>query len=382
MMIASRIGSESTLSRNCITVRELAPSCDAAIALCSDAQMFPLAFVLASRLARTARGRYDVHLLSEPNAHIARVPPHCPFGIELPAFLDSLPATVRNSRFHSFSNMRLFVPEILSARYRRILYLDCDIRVEAPVAPLFQLDMGGAPIAAVDDYTLPFLPHANPGKNDRVRQRRDEIGHSATDPYFNAGVMLMDAVAWRSDGMTNNALTILDRLASVGGKNQEMLNVLFCNRWAALSPRWNFTFFHDLGFEPLLQPAVFHYAGAKPWELRWDRDPSHFKAFADMFVDTPFADYRHPEPGKAEYLDALLKAIKWSVRRRTSIARPGEIARRVRDSHVRQMRAVFASYLIESIRKRRFIDVRAEITTLNEEDVREVVQIASKNASK
>jgi lipopolysaccharide biosynthesis glycosyltransferase len=359
-------------------VRRLKPNSEAAVALCADARLFPLACVVAGRLAQLADRAYDVYLFTEPNARIEQVPSDYPVNIELPVFLDRLPGKVRQNRFLSFSSLRLFVPEILPDRYRRILYVDCDIRVESSVAGLFELELAGASVAAVDDYTLPFLPYAKPKKNDNIRNRRYEIGHSPADPYFNAGVMLIDAPAWRSEQTTTTALALLDRLSAVNANDQEMLNVLFRGRWAALSPRWNFTFFHDLGFERALRPVLYHYAGAKPWEFRWDRSPAHLHALAEMFVDSPFADFLNRKPTHADYLRALIKQLKWSLRHRGSFPRANEIARRIRDALAPQMRAAFASYLIDNIQKRRFLDVRHGITDLDEGQVLEVLRTAGR----
>ena len=124
----------------------------------------------------------------------------------------------------------------------------------------------------------------------------------------------------------------------------------FADDGAPLSPRWNFTFFQDLGFESILRPIVFHYAGAKPWQLRWDRNQSHLNAFSELFAGTPFSDYRHPKPTKTDYWHALLKGIKWSFRHGSSIPLPSETERQIRAAHEPAMRKMYASYLIESIR--------------------------------
>ena len=350
-------------------IRRLEPTGEAAVVLCSDAQLFPIAFVVASRLARLSDGAYDVHLLTEPNVHIERVPAECPVGIQMPDFRNRYPQQVKLDRLKSIWLMRLFAPDVLSGRYRRILYLDCDIRVEGSVGPLFRLGLEGAPLAAIDDYTLPFLPTFKPGENDRIRKRRDAVGHSATEPFFNSGVLLIDADAWRSQQMTPAAFELLGRLEALHVNDQELLNVMFRGRWMALSPRWNFTCYHDLGFESLLRPVLFHYAGCKPWQLQWDRDPAHLQAFDRQFVDTPFADYRHPKPTIGDYLKGMTKAAKWSWRNGGRLRRPGEIARHIRNAVAPQIREVFASYLIDSIRKRRFLDVRAGITELDEDAV-------------
>jgi|GEM_PF-2404316 len=359
-------------------VRQIEPASDCAIALCADARLFPLACVVARRLAQMANGAYDVYLFTEPNADLGRVPADDRFGIILPDIRDRLPAAIRQNHFLSITSMRLFVPDIL-VRYRRILYLDSDIRVEGSLAPLFTLDLAGAPIAAVDDYTLPFLPYAKASKNDRIRVRRHALGHSADQPYFNAGVMLIDAETWRSEQTTAAALTLLERLGAVNANDQEMLNVLFRGRWAALSPRWNFTFFHDLGFEEALQPVVYHYAGAKPWELRWDRGPDHLRALADMFADTPFADFLKRAPAGGEYRRALVKQIKWALRHPGLFPRAADVERRVRDAQAPHMRAVYAAYLIDNIQKQRFVDVRQGITTLDENQLRDMLISAGRD---
>src|SRR6266568_2780000 len=75
---------------------------------------------------------------------------------------------------------RIMAPELLGG-LDRILYLDADIIAVDSVAPLWDVDLDGAIVAAVTNVPEPH--HAN-----RPRQ----LGLPESQEYFNSGVMLMD----------------------------------------------------------------------------------------------------------------------------------------------------------------------------------------------
>jgi lipopolysaccharide biosynthesis glycosyltransferase len=48
--------------------------------------------------------------------------------------------------------MPLFLPQYLPESYKRVLYVDSDLLVEKHLAPLFEIDMQGKSLAAVEDW--------------------------------------------------------------------------------------------------------------------------------------------------------------------------------------------------------------------------------------
>src|SRR5690348_16363593 len=114
---------------------------DCAIVLCANHAYFPPAYALAASLARGPAGRHDIYVLTEGGPHLQRLPGDLPFKILMPEFIGRLPnVPERWHPFTQFAYLRLFIPGIIQG-YRRLLYLDCDIRIDGALEPLLELDM-------------------------------------------------------------------------------------------------------------------------------------------------------------------------------------------------------------------------------------------------
>ena len=88
---------------------------------------------------------------------------------------------------------RLWLGEFFPQTVDRVLYLDADIVVVGSIAPLWNVDLGGALMGAVDI----------PGSDRGVTR----LGMRAEDGYFNAGVLVIDLKQWRA---TRAEETVLD----------------------------------------------------------------------------------------------------------------------------------------------------------------------------
>lgn len=155
---------------------------------------------------------------------------------------------------------RLLVDRMVDGSVERILYLDCDTLVRAPIEELYEADMRGKPVAAVRDTLGAFIV----GGRD-LREKRDLF--DVADPYFNSGVVLIDIPRWRDT-------QILDQLeqrmadgtvARLYG-DQDFLNLVFKNNWERLPPSWNMI--DARAAHEGLDPNLVHYTGKqKPWHL-------------------------------------------------------------------------------------------------------------------
>jgi lipopolysaccharide biosynthesis glycosyltransferase len=98
------------------------------------------------------------------------------------------------------------------------------------------------------------------------------LGLAGNQPYFNAGVMLIDMANWRANAIAERALQHLRRYGKrVFFRDQEALNAVIGSNWDPLEDRWNVSAnpFHakqqHLGNH---KPAIIHFAGRiKPWNL-------------------------------------------------------------------------------------------------------------------
>lgn len=171
------------------------------------------------------------------------------------------------------SYFRLDIANILDESIEKIIYLDCDLLVYDDIEKMWQLDIGGKPVAATCD--LGIMASA------RVRKQKNKfIGLPFDAPYFNAGVLMMDLKKWR-DGNYAEATIALATQNKYPNHDQDALNKFFMNNWQEIPLRWDvippvFNLFLKIvtkpdlrqkAIEAKLNPAIFHYAGGyKPWE--------------------------------------------------------------------------------------------------------------------
>ncbi|KAF8335997.1 glycosyltransferase family 8 protein [Cantharellus anzutake] len=98
----------------------------------------------------------------------------------------------------------------------RVIYLDADVLVRKDVSALWDSDLQGASLGAVQDVGIPM---------------RDG------SPYFNSGVLLMDLAKIRED--REALLRVCHSLKDSPVHEQDALNKHFKSRWRALDFRWN-----------------------------------------------------------------------------------------------------------------------------------------------
>lgn len=147
--------------------------------------------------------------------------------------------------------MRLFAAEII--KEDRALYLDSDLVVNGSLNSLFEMDLGDAYVAAVED----------PNKN--------EAGN------FNAGVLVLNLQQWRKENVTEKLFqTAQEKHTEVRNADQSILNLVCANRWLALDKGFNYQtydavsrydhrayLYKDIGD---WTPTIIHFLTTdKPW---------------------------------------------------------------------------------------------------------------------
>lgn len=160
---------------------------------------------------------------------------------------------------------RFLLPDILPA-VDRVLYLDVDIIVRGDVAEIYAMPLQGLWAAAVRDLWL---------DRDETTGLKKGLGLSAADTYVNAGVMLIDLAAWRTEGLGVRA----ERLMVESGEefrylDQDVLNLLLKGRVKILGDEWNFaTWNYERDKKMRRRAKILHYTGkTKPWtghSRRW-----------------------------------------------------------------------------------------------------------------
>ena len=170
------------------------------------------------------------------------------------------------------SYYKLLIPELLPHAVTKSVYIDADTVVLGDITELWEADMGGAPLMAVQN-----MDKLISSPDGVVRYR--ELGLPAEAKYLNAGVLVMDVAAWRQANLTGAVLDYLaENRAYVVYHDQDGINAVLAGRWRELDARWNYRVncFRDGGgraaaavvAEIRNRASIVHYASRrKPWDF-------------------------------------------------------------------------------------------------------------------
>jgi lipopolysaccharide biosynthesis glycosyltransferase len=336
---------------------------NAVCVFCDDAY-FPVADILCRQLAAEPGRNFDIVLFLESRREPEPPAGGWPFQVRCIDMEGLIPkASQFSTRISRAAYNRLFMGQLLDAHYKRALYLDCDIAIWGPVSPLFELDLGGAPLAAVQDCNFVKQPTAALQQRWCAYLASVEIGEGRH--YFNSGVLLADLDAWRARDMQALMAGYMARHgARMTGMDQDTLNFIFQGEWAELSPRWNFQLlWSGFGLEPLIDARVFHYVdNFKPWHdlvFTWGRE--HVADFETRFRGASWPDFVH----KARRPDHYKRFAKWRARQAMRwfpfVGQRFERENRRR----RQYRDLTIAHVLQALDEGRYLDVRAGLTTID-----------------
>lgn len=163
--------------------------------------------------------------------------------------------------------LRLTVLKSLPADVTKILYLDGDIIVNTDIAPLWNHHMGDKAAVVVTDINDYLFDN---GKRLNISQ-----------PYFNAGVMVLDLDRCRQLDLTDRCIQIISTMR-LDYLDQDALNMVLDGHVVYASLQWNLvTGFLLTNNLPMIPPdirnlaarlasgrrkAIIHYTGEyKPW---------------------------------------------------------------------------------------------------------------------
>lgn len=290
---------------------------------------------------------------------------------ELPEerLLSGFSGLLDTGRFDVSTMGRLFLDELLPESWDRVLYLDCDTVVLKPLSRMYRRGLSGdAGLSRVNrdrrglagdagrprEYQAPR--DGTPGNAPAVMAAVQEptiypevrayLGLRPEDPYFNAGVLLIDLKAFRREQLFPAVRRFYGTAAEQCLFNdQDALNgcLELKGRIAGLPPVFNFFtnyryFRYDTlaGLSPSYsqvsrrqfaaakrRPAVIHYAGAeRPWvagALNY-----YGRAYRLYLAMTPFAGAKKQEGKRISMLCyhamELLTVVSPALRQKISAA--------------------------------------------------------------
>jgi lipopolysaccharide biosynthesis glycosyltransferase len=222
----------------------------------TDIAIFVDGLTLSDDAIRAIQSLTGVRLLPVPDSLIAKIEAGIPADL------------FRNTHINRSSLFRLFVTDLLDKPYDRILYLDGDMQVRRPLAPLLFAPLPAGAIAATPDWLAFHSAPGLPGAQD-YRDYLAALGlaESQYARYFNAGMILGGSRAWAEIGPAAFAL-LRDQPERWRHHDKSALNHVCRDRLISVSPRWNFLRqYLALPACAALDPAIVHFVGRpKPWD--------------------------------------------------------------------------------------------------------------------
>lgn len=192
-----------------------------------------------------------------------------------------------NLHFSASNYYRLLAADLIEED--QVLYLDSDTLIIGDIAPLWQVDLKGYPVAAVDDLIF---------RDFHRLDLQESLG------YFNSGVMMLNLKIWRELDLGNKVLAyIFSNPKKIIYADQCGLNGVLNGNWLRLDLKWNLqaalfqkeyknlilSWNKKFDLEAANQnPLIIHFSGPrKPWQFR-SRHP-YKRLYWKYLNQTPFA---------------------------------------------------------------------------------------------
>jgi lipopolysaccharide biosynthesis glycosyltransferase len=218
---------------------------------------------------------------------------------------------------------RLLLGSLLPDDVQRLIYLDSDTAVRAPLDELWDVELGDHVLAAVRDPVIPWA--GMPGLLDWRT-----LGVRPDSPYFNAGVLVIPIERWRQQDLFARTMALMTSHLFKDA-DQGALNVVVDGAWLALDPRWNLQAGHIVPDESMAfvvespgmlekarsDPAVVHFNSGfrrRPWEDRaahWELPPHELRDLWFEDLDhTAWAGWRPDDSRPSRAAGLLRRASK------------------------------------------------------------------------
>ena len=150
---------------------------------------------------------------------------------------------------------RILLPKILPQDIDKILYLDSDTLAISDLKELYDMDISDYGAAMAKDHISAFNISEN------------------KPPYFNSGVILINADYWRENNITQKMITYIQDNEELQFPDQDAVNKVLRGKIFKLEQKWN-NLVNDMGntLTSINDGGILHYFGiTKPWHITSDR---------------------------------------------------------------------------------------------------------------
>lgn len=189
---------------------------------------------------------------------------------------------------------RLVVPELLEVD--RFIYVDIDTLCDVDLGELMGQDLGGAPAGLVAEAPLATAV-------DRFVAA--QLGNSPVEPYFNAGVILVNVSEWRRQQIAEQCLKYI-ATHHPAFHDQAALNFVLHRKAVALDARFNCIANMRKNWPALRQPwgqigRLIHFLDSpKPWDFLGEFVHPQYQIWRSVLDRTAMKGFRswHNTPAR------------------------------------------------------------------------------------
>lgn len=197
------------------------------------------------------------------------IPPH----IQLPLDRSTYPLNIY---------AKLFIPYLIPKEISRAIFLDVDMILLNDISKLWEIDLQGKIIGAVQDHYIKYIEAWDGIKNYK------ELGFTNGKKYFNAGLLVIDVEKWRLFNIEQQVLTsIANNIKFANFPEQYGLNVALYDKWFEIDPLWNFFASYDHE-----SPYNIHFIGRKPIYSSYINNKKFQQIFYEYLYKTAWADFK------------------------------------------------------------------------------------------
>lgn len=194
-----------------------------------------------------------------------------------------------NRHFTHACYYRFMIPE-LKNDIDKAIYLDVDLVVDFDIKELYNIDMEGKPLAAIQEKCMKYM------KQFMIHCFYLGLNHKT---YFNSGVLVLDLSYFRKNNITELLFNKLkENIDNVICPDQDIFNIIFINNYKQLEYKYNVLTRlkqllkdnHDEDLKDFDNIKIYHFAGEqKPWNSTIPYEEKWFeyaqKVFEQKVID-------------------------------------------------------------------------------------------------
>lgn len=171
---------------------------------------------------------------------------------------------------------RIFIADMFP-QYDKVIYLDSDIVLNRDIADMYKYNLGTNYVGATRDYLV--------ANTDLFGDYVENVLGISRSAYFNAGVLIINAKAYRKNHLKRQFVDLLNTYTFVVAQDQDYLNVLCRDKILWIDSKWNVQM-SEPAERPYNKIGLVHYNFAqKPWHVKTGKYADLFWKYAEKTAD-------------------------------------------------------------------------------------------------